>query len=119
MYFPTELGIRISELKPGDEIIILKGEGYPAVEKETVATVWIVAGFSALCADGTTISCISISDFMLTGEHHDEFEVSEAAKQMEAEAAIRRAEQDRVLEELMKDDEPDWSVPDPFSNEPE
>lgn len=119
MYFPTDLGIRIGELKSGDEIIILKGEGYPAVDKETMTIVWIVAGYSALCADGTTISCLTISDFIPTDRHHDNFVISDAARQMEEEARLRRMEQDKLFDELLDEDMPDWSIPDPFPSEPE
>ena len=115
IYFPTNLGLGISNLTPGDEIIILKGEGYPAVDKETVAIVWIVAGFSALCNDGTAISCLSNTDITTTGRHFEQFEISEAAKQMEVEAEARRIEQDKLFAE----DEPDWSIPPAFGTGPE
>ena len=38
MNYPNPLGLRISELKPGDEVIILKGEGSPAVAEETTTS---------------------------------------------------------------------------------
>ncbi|EKD52817.1 MAG: hypothetical protein ACD_61C00229G0001 [uncultured bacterium] len=111
MYFPTNLGVRISELRPGDEIIILKGEGYPAVAQETTTIVWILAGFSALCIDGTAISCLNVSDFIRTGRHFDRFEISEEAKQMEKEASERRREMEAEEAELLAELELDHVDP--------
>lgn len=99
--YPSQLDIRIGKLKPGDEIIILQGEGYLPVSEETVAIVWKVDHYSAICADGTAISGNCISDFIVTGRHLEDYGISNAA---------------RLIQYQNK---PDWTVPDPFSSEPE
>lgn len=111
----TELGIKISRLDKGTEIIILAGEGMPPVLKDTVDIIWIVADYSALTAGGIRLNCIVNSDLILTERHFDRFPVSEAAKQMSAEAEARRLEQDMLFAE----NEPDWSIPPAFVTEPE
>jgi hypothetical protein len=80
MYYPTDLGIRISELKPGDEVIILKGEGYPAATEETTDIIWQVDRFSAFTAKGFRLSCKTNSDLIVTGRHFEEFLASDIAK---------------------------------------
>lgn len=78
--YPNILGILISQLKPGDQVIILKGEGIPPVQKETTDIIWKVDLFSALTAGGISLSCKTISDLPLTGISFEEFLVSDQAK---------------------------------------
>ncbi len=78
--YPNFLGILISQLKPGDQVIILKGEGYPPVQNETTDIIWKVDLFSALTAGGISLNCMTISDLPLTGTSFEEYLVSEEAK---------------------------------------
>ena len=113
MNYPNPLGLRISELKPGNEVIILKGEGSPAVPKETATVIWKVDGYSALATNGTAISCMTISDLITTGRQFETYHVSAEALHQWGEILAARKEA------LGLDLEPDWSVPDPFVSEPE
>jgi len=115
-YLPNEVSSRISKLRPGDEIIILKGEGYPAVLMETVAIVWIVEEYRAICNDGTTITGFDNSDILTTGNYYLKFEVTEAAKLIEQNAHKGRLEQERAL---FDETDPDWSERGTFPTEPE
>ncbi len=112
MSFPNPIGVRISELQPGDEVIILKGEGYPAVQKETCTVIWKVSGYSALTIDGIRLSCNSLTDLIVTGNQFETYQVSPEAIQIWGEVQARKLE-----EETGKD--PDWSVPVNFRSEPE
>ena len=113
MNYPNPLGIRISELKPGDEVIILKGEGSPAVSKETATVIWKVDGYSALATNGTSISCMTISDLIVTGNHFQTYDVSPEAKQIWDEILVAQKEA------LDVDREPDWSIPSTLGTQPE
>ncbi|KKT73475.1 MAG: hypothetical protein UW68_C0008G0004 [Candidatus Collierbacteria bacterium GW2011_GWB1_44_6] len=122
---PSPLGIFISQQTPGTEIIILSGEGMPPVQTDSVDIIWKVDenGFSALTAKGVVISCKFNSDLTLTGRHHEEgtYDVSEEAKETMRLVEELQAEEDRLFAEFPEDDTdtPDWTVPPPFSSEPE
>lgn len=84
---------KIRNLVPGQKIIILCGEGYPATQKETVAIVWRTDGPTALCTDGTMISPNSVSDIILTRTKldPDTLVVSDLAIRLDEEATARVA----------------------------
>ena len=115
---PTPLGYFISQLQPGEQVIILQGEGYPRVEKETVDVIWQVAEFSALTAGGIRLNCRFNSDLTTTGVVLHKFEISEAAKQIDREVALARFEEGKLLSEL-DGTEPDWQEPGTFPSVPE
>lgn len=112
MNYPNPLGVRISTLKPGDEIIILKGEGYPAVAKETATIVWKISGYSALTVSGVSISCMNLSDLIVTGHRFETYQVNAEAMRLWGEVLAHR-------KEAQDGPEPDWTVPDPFPPQPE
>lgn len=111
--FPNPIGVRISELKSGDEIIILKGEGSPPVAKETATIVWKVRGYSALTVSGVSISCTNLSDLIVTGRQFETYHVTAEALHIWGEILAAQKEA------LDRDADPDWSVPDPFATQPE
>jgi len=80
--FPNPIGMLISTLSPGDEVIILKGEGYPMVQDETCTLIWKVDGFSALTVDGIALSCQNLSDLIVTGNKYETYKVSPEAMQI-------------------------------------
>ena len=92
MNYPNPLGIRISELKPGDEVIILKGEGSPAVAEETTTIIWKVSGFSALTVSGVSISCMTISDLITTDHQFETYHVTSEALRIWGEVLAVRKE---------------------------
>jgi len=113
MSYPNPIGERISQLKPGDQVIILKGEGSPAAWEETCTIIWKVSGYSALTADGIAISCQNLSDLIITGNHFEPYPVSPEAMQIWDEIlAAQKDAQD-------SDTKPDWSIPPAFGIEPE
>lgn len=91
--FPNPLGIAISQLQTGDEIIVLQGEGTPEAAEDTLCVVVAVSGFSALTSTGISISCMNISDLIVTGRHFDEYEISEAAAAILAEIEEKRRQE--------------------------
>lgn len=115
-FYPNSLGIRISELKPGDEIIILKGEGNPPVPKETATIVWKVSGFSALTVNGVSISCVNLSDLIVTGRQFETYHVTSEALRIWGEVLAARKEAEAAE---AADSVPDWSIPPAFGSEPE
>lgn len=83
--FLTNPGIKIRRLTPGTEIIILAGEGIPAVKEDTVDIIWIVAGLWALTAQGIRLNYLANSDLILTDRHFDKYPVSEEAQLIQIE----------------------------------
>lgn len=113
MSYPNPIGERISQLKPGDEIIILEGEGFPPVSKETCTLIWKIDRYSALTTDGISLSCTNVSDLIVTGNSFQTYDVSPEAMLIWGNIlAARKEAQDPEFQ-------PDWSVPDPFPAEPE
>jgi len=107
------LSQKIAQLRSGDEIIILKGEGYLPVFEETEAIIAFVDGGSAICNDGTCISENCISDLIPTGRRYETYKVNgEAMRLWGLVLAARKEALDRA-------EKPDWSVPDPFATQPE
>lgn len=108
--FPNAIGVKISGLKRGDEVIILKGEGTPPVQKETVAIIWQVDGHSALTTDGVALSCQDLSDLIVTGRTHPTFSGTAETLLFWNKVQIARREEGV---------EPDWSERGTFPSEPE
>lgn len=92
---PNEIGFDIAQLKTGDQIIILAGEGDPVVERDKIDIVWKKSGFSALTAGGIEISCWTISKVVRTGHHFEDYLVSAEAK------AIWREIQDNLPDDIV------------------
>ncbi|KKT32286.1 MAG: hypothetical protein UW19_C0025G0006 [Candidatus Moranbacteria bacterium GW2011_GWF2_44_10] len=81
--YPNRLGVRISQLKVGEQIIVLAGEGYPSFERDRVDIVCSVDGYSALTAQhAIAINCNNISAVIPTGNHFDDFLISPEAKEI-------------------------------------
>jgi len=96
----SQLGDAISQLKVGDEVSVSSTDG-----TNTTAIVIAIAGFSGLLHDGTIISCRHTVMIEKTGRHLEqgEYEVSELAHQIQAEA---EAVQRRWAAELETDPDP-------------
>lgn len=109
----SNLSKKISKLNRGDEIIVLRGEGYLPVSKDTTLIVAFVDGGSAICHEGTVISENCISDLIITGRRFETYRVNAEAMLIWGNIlAARKEAQDPEFQ-------PDWSVPDPFPAEPE
>lgn len=107
------LSKKIAKLRPGDEILILKGEGYLPVPRETFAVIAFVDGGSAICNDGTSISENCVSDLIPTGRRYETYKVNgEAMRLWGLVIAARKEARDR-------DAKPDWSIPPAYGPEPE
>ncbi len=78
--FPNTLQLQIGTLERGDQIIVLMGEGFPKVERDTIDIVWKVTGYNALTAGGITINAQTITKLVRTGQHFEDFLASEQAK---------------------------------------
>lgn len=117
--FPNAIGEKIGHLTPGTEIIILAGEGYPAVSMDIVDIVWQVSGYSALTAGGVALSCRHNSDIILTDRHFDRYPVSDRALRIQKEIDTLADVIDLGGAGLELTDDPDITVPDPFPSEPE
>ncbi|KKT42380.1 MAG: hypothetical protein UW64_C0005G0026 [Microgenomates group bacterium GW2011_GWC1_44_37] len=100
-YFSSNLGIIISQMTPGTEVIILAGEGIPAVEKETVDIILVVTDIYALTAGGIRLSPMANSDIIFTERHFDKFPICDKARQIQAEVQAYEA---ALLAELELDD---------------
>lgn len=108
----SKLSKKISKLNRGDEIIVLKGEGYLPVFKDTALIVAFVDGGSAICHEGTVISENCISDLIVTGRRFETYPVNAEAMRLWGEVLAQR-------KEAQDGPEPDWTVPAPFASEPE
>lgn len=102
--YPNSLGILISELKRGDEVIITKGEGYPPVPEETRDLILQVAGFSALTAGGVTLTCDTISQLVATGNNFEITKITPEARVFLELAVQRGSEEAQLILEEMKFD---------------
>lgn len=91
--YPTALGIKISKLKPGDEVIVLQGEGCPPVAKETLTIIAAVKNYSALTVEGTVLCGQSVSDLIVTGKNITTYELSPEAQAILAEIKACEAEE--------------------------
>ena len=78
--YPNPVGMSISELRIGDQIVVLAGEGHPEFDRDRVDIVWKVSGFSALTAGGISINCHNVSKIVRTGQNFDVFLASDEAK---------------------------------------
>ena len=59
----------IAGLKKGDEITLQKGFGYPEMTKDGIKVIYKVDGFSAICTDGTLLSCHDGNGLTKTGKN--------------------------------------------------
>ncbi len=108
---PYTLDKKISLLVPGDEVIVLKGEGFPPVPRETATVVWKVDGVTALTASGTILTSGNISDLIVTGRSFETYFVS-------AEALHTWGQMVAAQKEAKDGQEPDWTAG-TFPTEPE
>lgn len=69
----------IASLKGGDEIIVREGFGFPKAEEDTKQIIAFVQGFSALTTDGVRLNCKDGMGISPTGNHVDNFQLSEEA----------------------------------------
>lgn len=85
-YPPTESGI-FFKMRPGDEIKIRPGFGYPQAEAEVTEILAAVDGYSALTASGRRLMCDDAYGLELTGNHFEagEYEVSPETQEILAE----------------------------------
>ena len=74
------IDLLISRLQPGDQVIILRGEGSPPVLEETTAIIWKVKDDVALTTGGIRLSRRTISDLILTNISIEEYLVSKEAQ---------------------------------------
>ncbi len=58
----------IATLKPGDVIKLKRGFGFPAKKMNQTLTVWQAHRFSAICTNGTLLSCTDGAGVELTDE---------------------------------------------------
>lgn len=65
--YPDPGGYVIASLKKGDEITLQPGFGYPKADKERTLIIYEVHQVSALCTDGTRLSCRDGSGVTATG----------------------------------------------------
>lgn len=70
----------IAKLQRGDEILLEAGFGSPAQDVETTQIIVEVDGFSALTAAGIILRCDDGQGVTPTGNHFEDFELSQAAK---------------------------------------
>jgi len=113
---PNSLGILISELKRGDEVIITQGEGYPPVQKETRDLVLQVARFSALTAGGVTLTCDTISQLVATGNCYEITTITPEAREFLAMAAANGSEEAQLILDEFKFDLDTYLGTDPLEN---
>lgn len=66
---PDPAGRIIAELKKGDEITIEAGYGFPTSDESRTLVVYNVDQFSALCTDGTRLSCRDGNGVKKTGRN--------------------------------------------------
>jgi len=59
----------IAELNEGDEIILKKGFGHPETNMDETKIILKVDGFSAICTDGTLLSCHDGNGLTRTGRN--------------------------------------------------
>lgn len=85
MYFgdyPATFGYIIADLKPGDEIIIKAGAGYPEKDVDAIDIVVEVDGMSGLTATGIRLMCSDGAMVKPTGNHFEmgSFEIGPEAR---------------------------------------
>lgn len=69
----------LSTLQPGDEVIVLKGEGFPPATKETTTIVWQIYGSVVVTNDGITLKSNNLTDLILTGRRFETFQTTHDA----------------------------------------
>jgi hypothetical protein len=78
--FPDETGIEISELNPGDEILInYVDENRKSHQK--VAVVWKIDQYSGLTTNGEPLSCGMGITIIPTGNHYKNYTVARDARE--------------------------------------
>ena len=73
-------------LKPGDEIMVKAGYGYPELTIDTKHIVADVQGLAAVTATGVLLKCSDGEGVKRVGVHHKDFEISPKAKRIMARA---------------------------------
>lgn len=78
---------KIRELAPGDSVLIRRGYGVPAAERDFEAIVADVDGNSFMTCDGTRVDCAHVTGFEKLDRPKAEVKLSERARQVMAETA--------------------------------
>lgn len=87
--YPDETGVTISALTAGDEILInYKDEN--GRDRQKVAIVWKIDGFSGLTTNGEPISCGMGLTIIPTGNHFKNYSVSRDAREFVEKMEERR-----------------------------
>lgn len=71
-----------TELKPGDEVIVGVGYGYPKRKKDFKCIIAKVSGHSALTTTGVKLSCFDEVGIKTTGNYQENFEVTPRARRI-------------------------------------
>ncbi|HOX95842.1 MAG TPA: hypothetical protein PLI45_00455 [Candidatus Woesebacteria bacterium] len=59
----------VAGLKKGDEIILQKDFGTPKTQRDETKIIYEISGYSALCTDGTKLSCHDGNGLTPTGKN--------------------------------------------------
>lgn len=84
-------GAIIASLKPGDEVTVKKGFGYPPAEEDVTEIVATVDKMSALTASGRALRCDNGYGVEATGQHFEKFEISPEAQMILERASLQKA----------------------------
>lgn len=79
-FYPDETGLVISELEPGDEVLINYTDDNSQT-RQKVAIIWQVEGFSALTTNGETLSCGQGIAVIPTGNNYKKYTVARDARE--------------------------------------
>jgi hypothetical protein len=110
----------LSQLLSGEEVVILKGEGFPPVLKETTAIVWQIYGSTVVTSDGITLKSSNLTDLIRTGRRFETFQTTHEAFQVVGKivAELKEAETaaEKNVDPTKKYRGGDWET---FEKEPE
>lgn len=86
-------GAVIASLKPGDEVTVRKGFGYPPAEEDTVEIIATAHQMSALTASGRALGCDDGYGVEATGQHFEEgeYELSPEAQMIMERTSLQKA----------------------------
>lgn len=105
-------GAVIASLKPGEEVIVKKGFGYPPAEEDTTEIIAVVDEMSALTASGRALRCNDGYGVEATGNRFEEGEyaISPKARMIMEKASLQKASEGkfRVIAGTPFDE--DWAV---------
>ena len=87
--FPDETGVEISELNPGDEILINYFDENRKPHQK-VAVVWKVDGYSGLTTNGEPLSCGMGITIIPTGNHFKKYTVARDAREFVLKMEVQR-----------------------------